>query len=37
MFFSSAKAKAELGFTARPWQRAIEDAITWFRQAGYIT
>jgi len=36
MFFSSAKAKRELGFTARPFVRGIEDALSWFRQAGYI-
>jgi dihydroflavonol-4-reductase len=36
MYFSSAKAKAELGFQARPFVRGIEDAIRWFRQAGYI-
>ncbi len=36
MFFSSKKAQAELGFTARPYARAIEDAVTWFRAAGYI-
>ena len=36
MFFSSAKAKAELGFGARPYVRGIEDALNWFRQAGYI-
>jgi dihydroflavonol-4-reductase len=36
MYFSSAKAKAELGFEARPFVRGIEDAISWFRQAGYI-
>ena len=36
MFFSSAKAKAELGFNARPYARGIEDALEWFRQAGYI-
>lgn len=36
MFFSSKKAQTELGFTARPWPRAIEDAVTWFRAAGYI-
>jgi dihydroflavonol-4-reductase len=36
MFFSSAKAKDELGFTARPYARALEDAVTWFRTAGYI-
>jgi dihydroflavonol-4-reductase len=37
MFFSSTKAETELGYTARPWQRAIEDAVAWFRNAGYIT
>lgn len=36
MYFSSAKAKAELGFRARPFARGIEDALSWFRQAGYI-
>jgi len=36
MYFSSEKAKAELGFQARPFARGIEDAISWFRQAGYI-
>ncbi|MGZ5933920.1 MAG: hopanoid-associated sugar epimerase [Rhizomicrobium sp.] len=36
MFFSSAKANAELGFTARPFARGLEDAVTWFRAAGYI-
>lgn len=36
MFFSSKKAEAELGYSARPWQQAIEDAVAWFRQSGYI-
>ena len=36
MFFSSKKAQDELGFTARPYQEAIADAVAWFRQAGYI-
>jgi len=36
MFFSSKKARDELGFTARPYQQAIADAVAWFRQAGYI-
>ena len=36
MFFSSKKAQDELGFTARPYACAIEDAVTWFRGAGYI-
>lgn len=36
MYFSSAKAARELGYRARPYERAIEDAILWFRQAGYL-
>lgn len=36
MFFSSAKAETELGYKARPYKSGIEDAILWFRQAGYI-
>jgi len=36
MFFSSKKAEDELGYTVRPWQDAIADAVTWFRNAGYI-
>jgi dihydroflavonol-4-reductase len=36
MFFSSAKAERELGYKARPYKSGIEDAILWFRQAGYI-
>ncbi len=36
MFFSSARAKAELGYTARPYRAALADAIAWFDQAGYL-
>ena len=36
MFFSSAKAQAELGYRARPYREALEDAIGWFRGAGMI-
>ncbi len=36
MFFSSEKAQRELGFTARPYARALEDAVTWFREVRYI-
>jgi len=32
MFFSSAKARAKLGYAPRPAVRAIEDAVGWFRQ-----
>ncbi|ACL61882.1 hopanoid-associated sugar epimerase [Methylobacterium nodulans] len=36
MFFSDAKARAELGYSARPYRQGLEDAVAWFRQAGYI-
>jgi dihydroflavonol-4-reductase len=36
MFFTSAKAQAELGYTARPAIDALQDAIAWFRQANMI-
>jgi len=36
MFFSSEKAKRELGFTARPYKEGLQDAITWFRENGYL-
>ena len=36
MFFSDAKARAELGYTARPYREGLSDAIAWFRQAGYL-
>jgi dihydroflavonol-4-reductase len=36
MFFSSAKAARELGYSARPYESAIADAIAWFRDAGYL-
>jgi dihydroflavonol-4-reductase len=36
MFFTSAKAQSELGYTARPVIEALKDAIAWFRQAGFI-
>jgi len=36
MFFSSAKAKRELGYRARPYAEALRDALNWFRQAGYL-
>ena len=37
MFFSSAKARAELGYTARPAAAALADAIQWFRANGMLT
>jgi hopanoid-associated sugar epimerase len=36
MFYSSAKATAELGYRARPYAEALEDAVRWFRDAGMI-
>ena len=36
MFYSSAKAQAELGYRARPHREAIADAVAWFRQAGMV-
>ncbi|AWN42252.1 hopanoid-associated sugar epimerase [Methylobacterium durans] len=36
MFFSDAKARAELGYTARPYREGLSDAIQWFRGAGYL-
>jgi len=36
MFFDDAKARRELGYTARPYRGGIADAIAWFRQHGYL-
>lgn len=36
MYFSSARAQAELGYQARPATDAIADAVAWFRDNGYI-
>jgi dihydroflavonol-4-reductase len=36
MFFSSAKAEAQLGYRARPYGEALADALAWFGQAGYL-
>ena len=37
MFFSSAKATAELGYHARPPRLAVEDAVAWFRANGMLS
>jgi dihydroflavonol-4-reductase len=37
MFFRTEKAERELGLKARPFAHGLEDAITWFRDAGYLT
>jgi dihydroflavonol-4-reductase len=36
MYFTAAKAERELGFRARPHIEALQDAIQWFRDAGYL-
>lgn len=36
MFFSSAKAARDLGYTARPVDEALTDAIAWFRTHKYL-
>jgi len=36
MFFSSAKAENELGYSARPAGEALRDAVDWFRANGYL-
>ncbi len=36
MFFSSAKARAALGYDPRPAREAVADAIGWFRAEGMI-
>ncbi|HEY1413340.1 MAG TPA: hopanoid-associated sugar epimerase [Rhodopila sp.] len=37
MFYSSAKAMAELGYAPRPVRLAVEDAVAWFRTSGMLT
>jgi dihydroflavonol-4-reductase len=36
MYFSSAKAERELGYTARPYREGLKDAYAWFRAKGYL-
>jgi dihydroflavonol-4-reductase len=36
MFFTSAKAQKQLGYTARPYRDGLVDAIAWFRSAGSL-
>jgi dihydroflavonol-4-reductase len=36
MFFTSAKAELELGYTARPYSDALRDALEWFERAGML-
>ena len=37
MFFSSAKAEAELGYRARPAEEALDEAVDWFKAEGYMS
>ncbi len=37
MYFSPAKAEAVLGFHARPWRVAVDDAIAWFQAEGMLS
>jgi dihydroflavonol-4-reductase len=37
MFFSSEKAKRELGYVARPYKEGLKDALCWFRENGYLS
>ena len=36
MFYSSAKATAELGYRPRPVRQAVEDAVAWFKAHGML-
>lgn len=36
MYFSSEKARRELGYRPRPAASALEDALAWFRAEGYL-
>jgi dihydroflavonol-4-reductase len=36
MFFSDGKARRELGYTSRPYEEGVADALAWFRSAGLL-
>ena len=36
MFFTSARAERELGYTHRPWREGVRDALGWFGEAGML-
>ena len=36
MFFSSEKARRDLGYTARSYREGLKDALSWFRENGYL-
>ncbi|MFZ1992179.1 MAG: hopanoid-associated sugar epimerase [Alphaproteobacteria bacterium] len=37
MFYSSEKARRELGYSARPYSEALADAVAWFKANGYLS
>jgi dihydroflavonol-4-reductase len=37
MFFASTKAEQELGYRSRRYTEGIDDAVRWFRDAGYLS
>jgi dihydroflavonol-4-reductase len=37
MYFSSAKARRDLGYAARPYREGLKDAHAWFAANGYLT
>jgi len=37
MFFASTKAEQELGYRSRRYTEGIDDAVHWFRDAGYLS
>ncbi|HWE06510.1 MAG TPA: hypothetical protein VG274_07365, partial [Rhizomicrobium sp.] len=36
MFFTSVRTERELGYRARPYREALNEAIAWYRGAGYL-
>jgi dihydroflavonol-4-reductase len=36
MYFSSVKARDELGYAPRPYREGLKDAVAWFKAAGRI-
>ena len=36
MYFSTAKAERDLGYTHRPAEQGLADAFAWFREQGYL-
>jgi len=37
MFYTSAKAEHDLGYTHRAARQALQDAVEWFRDHGYCS